>query len=248
MLFWKNKEKDIYEIDKNNLPEHIAIIMDGNGRWAKRRSLPRSMGHREGAKSLKDISKYCDEIGIKYLTVYTFSTENWKRPQDEVNYLMELLIDYLRNIETHLGGRSVKVRIVGDKEGLPQNVQDEILKVEEKTGNYTGMTLNLAINYGARDEIKNAVTKIARLVEQGCIKADDIDEKMISTNLYTYYMPDPELLIRPGGEQRMSNYLLWQCAYSEIYYTETLWPDFSSRVLDMAIIEYQKRNRRFGGI
>lgn len=247
-MFWKKKEKILLEIDKDNLPGHIAIIMDGNGRWAKRRGLPRSLGHREGAKALKNVSKYCDQIGIKHLTVYTFSTENWKRPQDEVDYLMELLIDYLKNIETHLGGRSVKVRIVGDKEGLPLNVREEVIRVEEKTGKNTGMTLNLAINYGSRDEIKNAVKKIANSVANGKISIEAIDEELISKNLYTHYMPDPDLLIRPGGEMRMSNYLLWQCAYAEMYYTEALWPDFSWKEVDKAILEYQKRNRRFGGV
>jgi undecaprenyl diphosphate synthase len=249
LFFWKKvKEKNFDRIDLSNLPLHIAIIMDGNGRWAKKRGLPRSFGHREGAKTLKDISKYCDGIGIKFLTVYTFSTENWKRPKDEVDYLMELLVDYLRNIETHLGGKSVKVRILGSKEGLPKIVQDEIINVESKTSKNSGMTLNLAINYGSRNEIVQAVKGIVKSAVDGEIGIDDINETLISKNLYSHYMPDPELLIRPGGEKRISNYLLWQCAYTEMYYSETLWPDFSSVEIDNAIIEYQKRNRRFGGI
>lgn len=240
--------KNNFEIDYNNLPVHIAIILDGNGRWAKKRGLPRTAGHREGSNNLDKIAHFCGEIGIKYLTVYAFSTENWKRPQSEVNALMELLLDYLKNAESHIAGRSVRIRVIGDTSALSKEIQEQIVRVTKLTENNTGLTLNIAINYGGKNEIVHAVKEIAKDVVQGKIKYDSIDEAMISNRLYTKGIPDPDLLIRPGGEKRISNFLIWQSAYTEFWYTDVLWPDFKKEHIIEAIKEYQSRNRRFGGI
>lgn len=247
-MFFAKKKKSSDTIDLANLPKHIAIIMDGNGRWAKKRGLPRSLGHREGAVTLKKISGYCDDIGIKYLTVYAFSTENWRRPKEEVDYIMELLVDYFRNVESHLGGKKIKIRVIGDMSKLSKEVLNEIENVKIKTDHYDGLTLTLAINYGSRDEITKAVGKILNDVKEGKIDPNMITEDMISERLYTYEMPDPDILVRPGGEKRTSNYLLWQTAYSEFWFDDCLWPDFTEGHLREAIKEFQNRNRRFGGI
>ena len=237
-----------FEIDYNNLPVHIAIIMDGNGRWAKKRRLPRSLGHREGSNNLDKIAHFCGEIGIKYLTVYAFSTENWKRPKSEVNTLMDLLLDYLKNAESHIAGRSVRIRTIGDSSVLSKDIQEQIVRVTKLTENNSGLTLNIAINYGGRDEIVHAVKELAKEVAEGKIESENIDETMIKDRLYTKDLPDPDLLIRPGGEKRISNFLIWQSAYTEFWYTEVLWPDFKKDHIIEAIKEYQLRNRRFGGV
>jgi undecaprenyl diphosphate synthase len=251
MLFLKrliNKSELKGTIDKSRLPAHIAIIMDGNGRWAKKRGFTRSMGHREGSKTLKRIVKFCDSIGIKYLTVYAFSTENWKRPKEEVDTLMSLLLEYLRNAEKELGGDSVRIRIIGDICGLSPEIRSEAKRVMKLTERNEGICLNIALNYGSRSEIVAAVKEIAQSVEDGTIKASDIDESVISDKLYTSGIPDPDLLIRTSGEMRISNFLLWQSAYSEFWYTDVLWPDFSKNDLLQAIAEYQARSRRYGGV
>lgn len=248
-FFKKNEiDKERYEIDYNNLPVHIAIIMDGNGRWAKKRGLPRSIGHREGSNNLDKIAHFCGEIGIKYLTVYAFSTENWKRPKSEVETLMDLLLDYLKNAESHINGRSVRIKTIGDKSVLSKEIQEQIVRVTKLTENNTGLTLNIAINYGGKDEIVHAVKELAREVAEGKIKYDSIDESIISKRLYTKDVPDPDLMIRPGGEKRISNFLIWQSAYTEFWYTDALWPDFKKEHIIEAIKEFQIRNRRFGGV
>lgn len=253
-MFWFNKKQkqqsDNYleMIDKNNIPKHIAIIMDGNGRWAKKRNMPRTYGHRAGVETIRDVVKASSEIGVKYLTLYAFSTENWKRPSDEVNALMNLLVEYLRKEVEELHRNNVIVNAIGDISKLPQICQDELKKAFEKTKNNTGLTLNLALNYGGRDEILKAVKKIVQKVENGDIKTDEIDEKTFSDCLFTASMPDPDLLIRPSGEYRLSNFLLWQIAYSEFWFSDICWPDFNRQHLYRAIYEYQNRDRRFGGI
>lgn len=225
------------------LPQHIAIIMDGNGRWAKKRGLPRSAGHVAGAKTFKNIARYCNKIGLKYLTVYAFSTENWKRPQEEVNGIMKLLRDYLKDAE-NFKDENIRVRFIGDRTPLDEDIKTLMEKNENDSKNATGLTLYIAINYGGRDEIVKAVQKI---VDSG-VRAEDIDEKLISSMLYTNDCPDPDFIIRPSGEYRLSNYLIWQSAYSEFWYSDILWPDFKEKDLEKAIDDFLKRNRRFGGI
>ena len=225
------------------LPRHIAIIMDGNGRWAKKRKMPRSAGHIAGAKTFKDIARYCNKIGLEYLTVYAFSTENWKRPKEEVEGIMNLLRDYLRDAE-NFKDENIRVRFIGNLEPLADDIKALIEKNEKGSENATGLNLNIAINYGGRDEITNAVKTI---VESG-MDAKDITEDTISQNLYTKGMPDPDFIIRPSGEYRLSNYLIWQSAYAEYWFSDVLWPDFTSRHLEKAIEEYNNRNRRFGGV
>jgi len=236
------------ELDKNKLPIHIAIIPDGNGRWAKKRGMPRSAGHREGAKTLKKIVKFCAQLGIKYMTIYVFSTENWKRPKSEVDDLMSLLLEFLKNAEAELEGSNVRIKVIGRIEDLSEELQREISRVEKHTDGNTGLCLNIALNYGGRDEIVSAVKKIAREVAEGRLKPGDINENTISDMLYTSKIPDPDLLIRTSGEKRSSNFLLWQLAYTEFWYTNVLWPDFSEENMVEAICDFQNRNRRFGGI
>ncbi len=237
MAFWKKENK------KRVLPRHIAIIMDGNGRWAKKRSLPRNAGHAAGAKTFKDIARYCNKIGLEYLTVYAFSTENWKRPADEVNGIMNLLRDYLKDAE-NFKDENIRVKFIGNLEPLDEDIKELIRKDEEGSANATGLKLNIAINYGGRDEITTAVKNI---VKKG-IKPEDITEDTISENLYTAGMPDPDFIIRPSGEYRLSNYLIWQSAYAEYWFSDVLWPDFGPRHLEKAIEEFGHRNRRFGGV
>ncbi len=248
--FFKNRDLENinFEIDYDNLPAHIAIIMDGNGRWAKKRKMPRSVGHKEGSNNLDKIAHFCGDIGIKFLTVYAFSTENWKRPKNEVDTLMDLLLDYLKNAEKHIDGRSVRIRTIGDTSILSKEIQEQIVRVTKLTENNSGLTLNIAINYGGKDEIVYAVKELAKEVAEGKIRYDIIDEEMISKRLYTKDTPDPDLLIRPGGEKRISNFLIWQSAYTEFWYTDVLWPDFRKEHIIEAIREYQYRNRRFGGV
>lgn len=235
-------------LDPQNIPNHIAVIMDGNGRWAKKRKLPKILGHREGSNVLKKIVKYCDKIGVKYLTVYAFSTENWKRPKKEVDELMDLLLEKLKNAEKELGGDQAQIKVIGNIKGLSPEIQKEIKRVEESTGKNSGICLNIALNYGGRDEILSAAKDLITDVEKGIIKKDEITEEYFSKKLYTWYLPDPDLLIRTSGEKRHSNYLLWQMAYTEFWYTDVLWPEINESYIDEAIIEYQKRNRRYGGV
>ena len=225
------------------LPQHIAIIMDGNGRWAKKKGLPRTAGHIAGAKTFKNIARYCNKIGLKYLTVYAFSTENWKRPADEVEGIMNLLRDYLKDAE-NFKDENIRVRFIGDRTPLADDIKELMAKNENDSKNATGLTLYIAINYGGRDEIVKAAQKI---VDSG-IKADEINEHLISNMLYTCDCPDPDFIIRPSGEYRISNYLIWQSAYSEFWYSDILWPDFTEKHLEKAIADFNKRNRRFGGI
>jgi undecaprenyl diphosphate synthase len=235
-------------LDKNNLPKHIAIIMDGNGRWAKKRGLPRVMGHRAGIKAVRETVTSCAELGIKVLTLYAFSKENWQRPRKEVNTLMNLLKQYLDKEEKELMDNNIKFITIGDKEQLPHKVQTRLNQVEEVTKNNTGLMVNLALNYGSRAEIVEAARKIAALVKDSNLKLEELDEKLFSNFLYTKNLPDPDLLIRTSGEIRLSNFLLWQISYAEIYVTKKLWPDFRKKDLIMAIRDFQKRERRFGGL
>ena len=245
MGFWSGKNN---VLDENNLPRHIAIIMDGNGRWAKKRGLVRSAGHTMGAKNLEKIVKYLGDTNVEYLTVYAFSTENWKRPKEEIDALMKLLEKYLRDYDNLLGGEDVRLKVIGRKEGLSKTLLDLIDEVEEKSKDRKKLTINIALNYGGRQEIVDAVKKIAKNVESGKICADDISEDTINDYIYTASIPDPDLIIRPSGELRLSNFLLWQCAYSEFWFSEILWPDFTPDKLKKALLDFQKRNRRFGGV
>lgn len=234
-------------IQKNaKLPEHIAIIMDGNGRWAKQRSLPRIAGHREGINSVREITRVCGEIGIKYLTLYTFSTENWERPQTEVSALMKLLLTTIRKEVKNLHENNVKLTTIGTFTDLPKSAREGISEGMELTKNNTGLNLNLALSYGSRQEIMQAVRKIARKIDSGDMTVDDIDKKSFESYLYSKDIPDPDLLIRTGGEFRVSNFLLWQIAYTEIFVTNTYWPAFRENELLEAIVDFQSRERRFG--
>ena len=235
------------EIDYNNLPEHIAIIMDGNRRWAKQRGLEASLGHKEGAENLKRIAKFANSIGIKYMTVYAFSTENWKRTEKEVSAIMKLLKFYLKDFLTSANNDNIKINVIGTDFKLNNEIKEEILKVEEKTLKDTGMTLNIAFNYGGRDEIVNATKKIAEKVKENEMSIEKITEKTIADNIYTAGQPDPDLVIRTSGEQRISNFLLWQIAYSEFVFSNKYWPEFSNEDLLETIKEYQHRTRKFGG-
>lgn len=235
------------ENELNNMPTHIAIIMDGNRRWAKNNNLDVRLGHKKGAETLENIVRYCNKIGIKYLTVYAFSTENWKRSKEEVGALMLLLQKYLDDFAKRADTENIRIQMIGDKENLPNGLAKGIDKVIEKTKNNTGLTFNVAFNYGGRDEIVKAVKNIVLNVKENNINIDDINEELISNNLYTKNMPDPDLMIRTSGELRTSNFLPWQLVYSEFYFTDKLWPDFTSEDLDKAIEEYNRRNRKFGG-
>ncbi len=247
--FFKKKNKDIFDqLDTNNLPKHIGIIMDGNGRWAKKRGLPRSAGHRMGAKVLEQITRDAGHLGIKFLTVYAFSTENWVRPKDEVDALMKLMTEYLDDYRRLIGDDDIRIRIIGSKEGLTEEILEKIEVVENATKDNRAITLNIALNYGGRDEIVQSVKTIANMVKNGDVEPDNINEKLISENLYTNYMPDPDFIIRPSGEMRLSNFLLWQSAYSEFWYSDINWPDFTREDLIKAIVDFQNRNRRFGGV
>lgn len=236
------------KIDKNRLPKHIAVIMDGNGRWAKTQGMPRVFGHKNGVSSVRAISEAAAEIGIEYLTLYAFSTENWQRPALEVNALMSLLIDTIRRELKTLNDNNIKLNTIGDISKLPSKTRDSLLEGIEQTKNNTRMTLNLALNYSSRWEITNAAKLIANKVAVGELNPDDINEALFSSYLSTKGIPDPELLIRTSGELRISNYLLWQIAYAELYFTNVLWPDFKKENLYEAIIDYQGRDRRFGNI
>lgn len=233
-------------MDNQNLPKHIAIIMDGNRRWAKDRGKPASFGHKEGAKTLEKIVRYGNKIGLKYITVYAFSTENWKRAEDEVKALMTLLQNYLDDYSKRADTENIKVKVLGDITALSEGMQKSINKCMERTKDNTGITFNIALNYGGRDEIVKAIKKISSDVKAGIIDIEDINEDMMSNNLYTSGMPDPDLLIRTSGELRLSNFLPWQLTYTEFLFIDKNWPDFEEEDLDKAIIEYEKRKRKFG--
>ncbi len=230
------------------LPRHIGIIMDGNGRWAKRRSLPRSAGHRQGARTFRTISRYCRDIGIEYLTVYAFSTENWKRPQEEIDAIMNLLRDYLNELERHSDEDEGVLRFIGDTAPLAEDLRLRIDEVQARTAGRPGITVNIALNYGGRAEIVRAVQRAAELAVSGEISPDAVDEALVNSLLYTAGQPPVDLIIRPSGEQRLSNFMLWQGAYAELVFMDVLWPDFAPADLDRALEEYQRRSRRFGGI
>jgi len=234
------------KFNEENMPKHIAIIMDGNRRWARAQGKPASFGHKAGAKTLENIVKYANKIGLKYITVYAFSTENWKRTEEEVKALMLLLQSYLDDYSKRADSENIKVKVLGDITALSQGMQKSIINCMERTKNNTGITFNIALNYGGRDEIVRAVKKIAQKVEDKKLKVEDINEDMISQNLYTAGEPDPDLVIRTSGEIRLSNFLPWQVVYSEFLFVDKNWPDFSEADLDEAIIEYQKRTRKFG--
>ncbi|WP_409068569.1 isoprenyl transferase [Clostridium sp. FAM 1755] len=248
-FFPSNKKVNVdINIDKNNIPKHIAIIMDGNGRWAKERNLPRTMGHKAGVETIREIVKECNNLGVKYLTLYAFSTENWKRPKDEVSALMSLLVQYLRKEVKELNENNVVVNAIGDIEKLPEVCVNELKKAYEETKNNTGLILNLALNYGGRDEIIRAVKNMYEDIKLGKVREAEVNEDIISNYLYTKGMADPDLIIRPSGEKRISNFLLWQCAYSEFWYSDIKWPDFKKEHLHKAIYDYQNRDRRFGSV
>ena len=233
-------------MEQENLPKHIAIIMDGNRRWAREKGMPVSFGHKEGAKTLEKIVRYANKIGIKYITVYAFSTENWKRTTEEVSTLMKLFQSYLDDYSKRADSENIRVKIIGSRDGLSEKMKDSIEKCMERTQNNTGITFNIALNYGGRDEIVKAVKNIVNQVKENKIDVEDINEKMISDNLYTAGQPDPDLVIRTSGELRLSNFLPWQVVYSELLFVDKNWPDFTEQDLDEAIIEYQKRTRKFG--
>lgn len=242
------KKKDNAPQVEINLPEHIGIIMDGNGRWAKKRMLPRSAGHKAGAQTFRKITRYCSDIGIKHLTVYAFSTENWKRPKDEVSALMNLFKSYLEEALSDFKDDSIVVKFIGDKSVFPDDLRNLMIENEESSKDRNGMVLNIAMNYGSREEIVRAVKSISEKVVSNKIDINDIDEQLISDHLYTSGQPDPDLIIRPSGEYRISNFMLWQSAYSEYVIMNKLWPDFTSDDLDEALKIYSQRNRRFGGV
>jgi undecaprenyl diphosphate synthase len=246
MNIFRKKEK--YSIDNIILPEHIGVIMDGNGRWAKKRGLPRSAGHSAGANNFRKIVRYCSDIGIKYLTMYAFSTENWKRPEDEVEALMKLFKKYLEEAIRDFKDDTIKLRFIGDTTAFNEDIQRLMKDAVEGSKNRDGMVLNLAMNYGGRDELVRATRLIAEKVKSGEISPEEINEQLISNNIYTAGQPDPDLIIRPSGEYRTSNFLLWQSAYSEYVIMDKLWPDFTFDDMNFALVEYAKRNRRFGGV
>ena len=241
----KTKESEISEI---MLPAHVGIIMDGNGRWAKKRGLPRKPGHTEGARTFRKIARYASEVGIRYLTVYAFSTENWRRPEDEVGALMKLFKSYLEEAIRDFKDDDIVVRFIGDKSGFSPELQELMDENEECSKDRDGMVLNIAMNYGSRDEIVRAVRNITADVQSGKIGADAISEQLISDYLYTAGQPDPDLIIRPSGEYRISNFMLWQSAYTEFVIMNKLWPDFQKSDFDEALKIYSQRNRRYGGV
>ncbi|MFR2518826.1 isoprenyl transferase [Peptostreptococcus stomatis] len=241
-------ENLFYDINLDKVPAHIAIIMDGNGRWAKSRFMPRTYGHKVGVETIRKVVKECSRLGVKYLTLYAFSTENWKRPKDEVSALMGLLVKYLRNELEELHKNNVKILTIGDISKLPQACIEELDHAKEKTKDNRGLVMSLALNYGGRNDLVNAVKNISQEVVDGKISVDDIGDDLISNHLSTKESPDPDLVVRTSGEQRLSNFLLWELAYSEFYFADIHWPDFDEKELQKAIFAYQSRDRRFGGI
>ena len=246
-MFFKKKKIDD-SIDMSNLPNHIGVIMDGNGRWAKKRGLPRSAGHKAGAESLKKIVTEANNMGVKYITVYAFSTENWKRPKEEVDYLMNLLMNYLINAEKTLAGENVRIRAIGSRAELSEEMCEQIKKTEELTKNRDGIVMNIALNYGGREEIVNATKNLCRAAAEGKLDPENVTETDFADQLYTAHQPDVDLLIRTSGEQRLSNFMLWQVSYAEMVFVKKAWPDFKPKDLHECIKIYQGRGRRFGGI
>lgn len=241
------ERKIVFAAGENMVPRHIAIILDGNGRWAKKRGLPRTAGHAVGSETFRKIALYCRDIGVDYLTVYAFSTENWKRPEDEVKTIMRLLRKYLHEAIDTMERDRMKMRVFGDVSGLPNELQELVARTNEISRRYEGFQANICLNYGGRAEIMHAASCYARDLASGKMDSE-LTEEVFSGYLYSAGIPDPDLLIRPGGEKRISNFLLWQCAYSEFYFTDVLWPDFSTAELDKAIADYQNRDRRYGGV
>lgn len=233
--------------DELILPEHIGIIMDGNGRWAKKRMLPRTAGHAAGSENFKTIARYCNKIGIKYLTVYAFSTENWRRPKEEVDAIMDLLRKYLKD-STNFKSENIKLRFIGELDALPEDIKKLMKQAEFDSKDATGLVVNMAVNYGGRAEILHAVKEIANEVKNGKKTIEDLTEDDISSKIYTSAQSEPDFIIRPSGEYRLSNFLVWQSAYAEFWYSDVLWPDFSTKDLDRALQDFNKRNRRFGGV
>ena len=230
------------------IPQHVAIIMDGNGRWAKKRGLPRTAVHKKGANNFRTIADYLNKIGVKYMTFYAFSTENWKRSKDEVDTIMALFKDYLEEAFERFHETDMKMNFIGDRSVLRQDLIELMNKIEYVSKDNKGAVVNIAINYGGRQEIVHAAKEIARKVQNGELAPEQIDEDLISAHIYTADQPDPDLIIRPSGEYRLSNFLIWQCAYSEFWYDDVLWPDFSAKDMDRAIKDYSSRQRRFGGV
>lgn len=236
------------DISSLKIPNHVAIILDGNGRWAKKRFMPRNYGHAQGAKTVEQICEDADSLGIKYLTVYAFSTENWNRPEDEVNTLMKLLRNYLKDCIKRANNNNMRVRVIGEKTKLSDDIRTKIEELEECSKNNTGLNFTIALNYGSRDEIARAIKSITQDVRENKLKPEDITSELISLYLDTKEVPDPDLLIRTSGEERLSNFLLWQLAYTEFYFTDVLWPDFNKKELIKAIEKYNSRDRRFGKV
>jgi len=247
--FFTRTKKQTTSIDTSlNVPVHVAVIMDGNGRWAKARSLPRIAGHSAGMKTVKEVVKAADAIGVKYLTMYAFSTENWKRPREEVEFLMKLPQEFLSTELDELVERNVCVKILGSQEELPSHTRQALEIAVEKTKGNDGLQLHFALNYGGRKEICDAMQELARQIEAGVLSSDELDEKIVEQHLYSAGMPDPDLLIRTSGEIRLSNFMLWQLAYTELWFTDVLWPDFTKEHFNEAIAEYQRRARRYGAV
>lgn len=248
MALFKAKEKENVQLDMTRLPRHIAIIMDGNGRWAKKRGLPRTAGHVAGAETFRTIATYCKELGIDYLTVYAFSTENWKRPEAEVSSIMGLLKKYLLEAIGQMECDQVKMEFFGDLSPLTPELRELCERTREISRHYDGCQVNLCLNYGGRDELIRAAKAFAQECVEGKTKPEELTEEKLSSYLFSAGIPDPDLVIRPSGELRLSNFLLWQSAYSEFYYSDVLWPDFSKEDLNRAIVSFQQRDRRFGGV
>lgn len=248
-MFWRKKETAAAEPTMRLVPQNLGIIMDGNGRWAKKRGLPRQAGHVTGAQVFRKITKYCEKCGVKYLTVYAFSTENWKRPQEEVDAIMNLLRQYLKESLADFQQENIRTRFIGDRSALAEDILDLMREAEETTAHKTGMTLNIALNYGGQQELTAAAQTLARRVQAGEIAPEDIDEAMLESALYTEDQPPVDLVLRPSGEYRLSNFLVWQSAYAEfVFMDDVLWPDFTEADLERAFEIYGRRNRRFGGV
>ncbi len=247
-IFQNNSSRYIEKVKSGVIPTHIAIIMDGNGRWAKRKGLPRTYGHKAGIDTIKNVVKWSDDFGIKILTLYAFSTENWHRPKSEVDFLMKLPVEFLEKELESLMKNNIKLNVLGEAKDLPEKTQSAVFHATKKTANNSGLILNLAFNYGSRAEIIRAVSLICEKAISGKIKVEDINEDLFENFLFTQGIPDPELLIRPSGEFRLSNFLLWQLAYSEFWFSKTMWPDFSKEEFVQALLDFQQRDRRFGGI